>query len=59
VSYQKIALFSALFALIFAGCSFRTAPPSRSSAGGADKIGKNSPATMRPYKINGNHVTVT
>ena len=51
--YRKIALFSALFALILAGCSFRTAPPSRSSAGGAGKIGKNSPATMRPYKING------
>nr|WP_315003034.1 septal ring lytic transglycosylase RlpA family protein [uncultured Campylobacter sp.] len=51
--YQKIALFSALFALILAGCSFRSAPPSRSSAGGAGKIGKNSPATMRPYKING------
>ena len=53
MSYQKIALFSALFALILAGCSFRTAPSSRSSAGGAGKIGKNSPATMRPYKING------
>ena len=51
--YRKIALFSALFALILAGCSFRTAPSSRSSAGGAGKIGKNSPATMRPYKING------
>ena len=53
MSYQKIALFSALFALILAGCSFRTVPSSRSSAGGAGKIGKNSPATMRPYRING------
>ena len=51
MSYRKIALFSVLFALILAGCSFRTTPSSRSTGG--TKIGKNSPATMRPYKING------
>ena len=52
MSYRKIALLSALFALILTGCSFGTAQP-RSPSGGASKIGKNSPATMRPYKING------
>ncbi|MDA3062486.1 MULTISPECIES: septal ring lytic transglycosylase RlpA family protein [unclassified Campylobacter] len=54
--FKKSIIFSALVALIFAGCfsSHRNYPSSSPSSGSkAPKIGKNSPATMRPYKING------